>query len=82
MPGPEFSFGREREDYERRLPSGVQDAIAAELAAYSGSYRNYLKEQVYDALTANGTPPLDPVALRERVREILKSVRSGESGAT
>ena len=80
-PAPEFSFGREREDYERRLPPGVQDAVAAELAAYSGSYRNFLKEQVYDALTANGASPLDPVALRERVREILKSVRLGAGGA-
>src|SRR5262249_30131820 len=68
-PAPEFSFGREREDYERRLPPGVQDAVAAELAAYSGSYRNFLKEQVYDAIMANGASPLDPVALRERVRE-------------
>jgi N-methylhydantoinase B len=80
-PAPEFSFGREREDYERRLPPGVQDAVAAELAAYSGSYRNFLKEQVYDALTANGASPLNPVALRERVREILKSVRLGAGGA-
>jgi N-methylhydantoinase B len=80
-PAPEFTFGREREDYERRLPPGVQDAVAAELAAYSGSYRNFLKEQVYDALTANGASPLDPVALRERVREILKSVRLGAGGA-
>src|SRR5262249_10537304 len=80
-PAPEFSFGREREDYERRLPPGVQDAVAAELTAYSGSYRNFLKEQVYDAIMANGASPLDPVALRERVREILKSVRLGEGGA-
>jgi hypothetical protein len=80
-PAPEFSFGREREDYERRLPPGVQDAVAAELAAYSGSYRNFLKEQVYDAIMANGASSLDAVALRERMREILKSVRLGEGGA-
>lgn len=79
-PESEFSFGRERRDYERRLPPGVQDAVATELAAYSGSYRNFLKEQVYDALTANGASVLDPAALRERVRAILKSVRLGEGG--
>jgi hypothetical protein len=80
-PTSEFSLGPEREDYERRLPPGVQDAVAAELQTYSGSYRNYLKEQVYDALTANGPVDLDPVALRERVRAILKSVRLGEAAA-
>jgi hypothetical protein len=77
----EFSFGREREAYERRLPAGVQDAVAAELASYPGSYRHFLKEQVYDALVVNGAAALDPVALRERVRAILKSVRLGEGGA-
>jgi hypothetical protein len=75
----EFSFGAEREAYERRLPAPVQDAVAAELASYPGSYRNFLKEQVYDALTANGAVDSDPVALRERVRAILKSVRLGEA---
>jgi len=53
--------------------------VAAELASYPGSYRNFLKEQVYDALTANGAVDSDPVALRERVRAILKSVRLGEA---
>jgi N-methylhydantoinase B len=75
----EFSFGAEREAYERCLPAEVQDAVAAELASYPGSYRNFLKEQVYDALTANGAVDADPVALRERVRAILKSVRLGEA---
>jgi N-methylhydantoinase B len=80
-PTAEFSVGPEREAYERRLPPAVQDAVAAELQAYSGSYRHYLKEQVYDALTASGATALDPVALRERVRAVLKSVRLGEPTA-
>ena len=72
-----FTFGPEREAYERRLPPGVQDAVGAELLQYPGSYRHFLKEQVYDALEANGPLDLDPVALRERIRAIVKGVRSG-----
>ncbi|PYO30474.1 MAG: hypothetical protein DMD86_13495 [Candidatus Rokuibacteriota bacterium] len=73
----EFDFGTERDAYERRLPPAVQDAVAAELLGHPGSYRHFLKEQVYAALEANGPADLDPVALRERVRAILKSIQLG-----
>ena len=72
-----FSFGPEREDYERRLPPGVQDTVAAELIDYPGSYRHFLKERVYDELLANGAIDVDAVALRERVRAIVKAIRAG-----
>ncbi len=72
-----FSFGPERETYERRLPPGLQDIVGAELLEYPASYRHFLKEQVYEALQANGPLDLDPVALRERVRAIVKAIRSG-----
>jgi N-methylhydantoinase B len=71
-----FSYGREREEYERRLPPAVQDVVAAELLAYSGSYRHFLKERVYDALLANGAVELDAVLLRERIRAIVKTIRT------
>ncbi len=74
-----FSYGREREEYERRLPPAVQDVVATELLAYSGSYRHFLKERVYDALLANGAVDLDAVLLRERVRAIVKAIRTKES---
>ena len=74
---PPFSFGPEREDYERRLPPGVQDTVAAELIDYPGSYRHFLKERVYDELLANGAIDVDAVALRERVRAIVKAIRAG-----
>jgi len=51
--------------------------VAAELLGHPGSYRHFLKEQVYAALEANGPADLDPVALRERVRAILKSIQLG-----
>jgi N-methylhydantoinase B len=70
----EFGFGAERDAYERRLPPAVQDAVATELLAHPGSHRHFLKEQLYTALEANGPMDLDPVALRERVRAILKSI--------
>jgi hypothetical protein len=59
------------------LPPAVQDAVGAELLEFPGSYRHFLKEQVYLALEANGPLELDPVALRERIRSIVKAVRSG-----
>jgi N-methylhydantoinase B len=71
-----FAYGREREEYERRLPSAAQDVVATELLAYSGSYRHFLKERVYDALLANGAVELDGVLLRERVRAIVKAIRT------
>src|SRR5262249_3901309 len=74
-----FSYGREREEYERRLPPAVQDVVATELLAYSGSYRHFLKERVYDALLANGAVDVDAVLLRERVRAIVKAIRTKES---
>jgi N-methylhydantoinase B len=73
---PSFSVGPEREAYERRLPPAVQDAVGAELLQYPGSSRHFLKEQIYDALEANGPLDLDPVALRERVRSLVKTIRS------
>jgi hypothetical protein len=74
-----FAFGREREEYERRLPPAVQDVVAAELLGYSGSYRHFLKERVYDALLVNGAVDLDVDLLRERVRAIVKAIRTKES---
>jgi N-methylhydantoinase B len=74
---PAFSFGPEREAYERRLPPAVQDEVGAELLEYPGSYRHFLKEQVYDVLEGNGPLDLDPVALREWIRAIVKTIRSG-----
>jgi len=71
-----FSYGREREEYERRLPPAVQDVVATELLAYSGSYRHFLKERVYDALLANGAVELDAVLLRERIRATVKAIRT------
>jgi len=71
-----FNYGREREEYERRLPPVVQDVVAAELLAYSGSYRHFLKERVYDALLANGAIDVDTGVLRERVRAIVKAIRT------
>jgi hypothetical protein len=71
-----FSYGREREEYERRLPPAVQDVVATELIAYSGSYRHFLKERVYDSLLANGAVELDAVLLRERIRAIVKAIRT------
>src|SRR5256712_8790749 len=72
-----FSFGPEREAYERRLPPEVQDVVATELLAYPGSSRHFLKERVYDSLLANGAVELDLLALRERVRAIVKAIRTG-----
>src|SRR5262249_13081435 len=74
-----FNYGREREEYERRLPPAVQDVVATELLAYSGSYRHFLKERVYDALLANGVIDVDAGVLRERVRAIVKAIRTKES---
>jgi N-methylhydantoinase B len=73
---PPFSFGPEREAYERRLPPAVQDAVGVELLEYPGSYRQFLKEGIYDALEANGPLDLDPVMLRERIRALVKTIRS------
>src|SRR2546425_326850 len=72
-----FNFGPEREAYERRLPPEVQDVVATELLAYPGSSRHFLKERVYDSLLANGAVELDLLALRERVRAIVKAIRTG-----
>jgi len=70
----EFSFGKQREDYESRFPPALQDAVALELMSYPASSRHFLKEQVFDALAAE--PPVhdDVVALRERVRAVFKTV--------
>jgi N-methylhydantoinase B len=73
---PPFSFGPEREAYERRLPPAVQDAVGVELLDHPASYRHFLKEGIYDALEANGPLDLDPVMLRERIRAIVKTIRS------
>ena len=74
-----FSYGPEREEYERRLPPAVQDVVATELLAYPGSYRHFLKERVYDTLLANGAVDLDAILLRERIRAIVKAIRTKES---
>ena len=60
----EFAFGR-------------MTHVETELSDHPGSYRHFLKEQVYAALEANGPADLDPVALRERIRAILKSIQLG-----
>jgi hypothetical protein len=70
----EFSFGPERDAYEERLPATVQDVVAVELLGYPGSYRHFLKDQVYEILEATGSRDLEPVALRRRVRAMLKSI--------
>jgi N-methylhydantoinase B len=74
---PAFSFGEEREQYESRFPPALQDAVAAELEAYPASFRHFLKEQVFDALEAEPSPGLDPVALRTGARRAQGAARPG-----
>ncbi len=71
---PPFSFGEERDQSESRFPPALQDAVAAETEAYPAWFRHFLKEQVFDALEAEPSPGLDPLALRERVRAVLKAL--------
>ena len=70
----EFSFGKQREDYESRFPPALQDAVALELVSYPASSRHFLKEQVFDALAAEPILGDDAVALRERVRAVFKTL--------
>jgi len=72
----EFSYGKEREEYESRFPPALQDAVASELMHYPASSRHFLKEQVFDALAAEPLVSDDSVALRERVRAVFKTVQA------
>src|SRR5262249_23253327 len=64
----EFSFGKQREEYEAQFSPALQDAVALELMSYPASSRHFLKEQVFDALAADPILGDDAVALRELVR--------------
>jgi N-methylhydantoinase B len=70
----EFSFGKQREEYESRFPPALQDAVALELMSYPAPSRHFLKEQVFDALAAEPMLAEDPIALRERVRAVFKAL--------
>jgi N-methylhydantoinase B len=47
---PEFIFGEERDEYERRIPPEFQDLIARLLSTRPGSIRQFLRSRVYEAL--------------------------------
>jgi hypothetical protein len=42
--------------------------------------RHYLKEQLYARLEENGPLDLDPFALREHLRGLLKQLEPGSTG--
>jgi N-methylhydantoinase B len=79
-PPEEFVFGPERAEYEGQLPPAVQDAAAGVLLEYPGAVRHYLKEQLYARLEENGPLDLDPLALREHLRGLLKQLEPGSTG--
>jgi len=50
---PEFIFGEERDEYERRIPPEFQDSIARSLSEQPGSVRQFLRSRVYEMLENN-----------------------------
>jgi len=81
---PKISFYRWQEDWsvlaDQRLRTGVLDSRRVGRPCVPEEVEDrdhFLKEQVYAALEANEPADLDPVALRERIRAILKSIQLG-----
>lgn len=78
---PDFDFGPERQEYERRWTPGLQDAILAATMGYQMTMRNFLRARLFERLErlfASGevVQPNEIEGMVEAIRERELSVRA------
>ena len=73
---PDFDYGAERLQYERRLPQVFQDMVVKVLADEAASSRTYLRDVLYEKCFSIGHDNLDEAALRRIIAELGDEVRT------